>query len=79
MTAAPRMIRLAAALGLSALAVVASFAAPAAAQDRGQNVPGAFDFYVLSLSWSPSFCAQAAERGSSGRAQAQCGGRPHAR
>ena len=47
------------------------------AQDRRQNAPGEFDFYVLSLSWSPSFCEQAAERGNSGRSQqAQCGGRP---
>jgi ribonuclease T2 len=47
------------------------------AQDRRQNAPGDFDFYVLSLSWSPSFCEDAAERGRSGRSQqAQCGGRP---
>jgi ribonuclease T2 len=31
---------------------------------------------VLSLSWSPSFCEEASERGNSGRSQAQCGGRP---
>jgi ribonuclease T2 len=37
-------------------------AAPAAAQDRRQNQPGKFDFYVLSLSWSPSFCEASAER-----------------
>ena len=50
---------------------------PAAAQDRRQNTPGDFDFYVLSLSWSPSFCEAASERGNSGRnQQAQCGGRP---
>jgi ribonuclease T2 len=48
----------------------------ASAQDRRQNAPGEFDFYVLSLSWSPSFCEEAAERGTEGRAQAQCGGRP---
>jgi ribonuclease T2 len=48
----------------------------AAAQDRRQNAPGEFDFYVLSLSWSPSFCEAASERGSSGRSQVQCGGRP---
>src|SRR5438445_5990101 len=46
------------------------------AQDSRQNAPGEFDFYVLSLSWSPSFCEEAAERGNSGRSQAQCGGRP---
>jgi ribonuclease T2 len=50
----------------------------ATAQDQRQNAPGEFDFYVLSLSWSPSFCEDAAERGSNGRgAQAQCGGRPY--
>jgi ribonuclease T2 len=49
--------------------------APAFAEDRRQNAPGAFDFYVLSLSWSPSYCAEAEERGNGGRSQ-QCGGRP---
>src|ERR1700742_255099 len=58
---------------LGLLAIVG--AAPA--QDRRQNAPGEFDFYVLSLSWSPSFCEAASERGRSGRSQdAQCGGRP---
>src|SRR3981189_3109829 len=32
------------------------------AQDRRQNEPGQFDFYVLSLSWAPSFCDAATER-----------------
>ncbi len=31
---------------------------------------------MLSLSWSPSFCEEAEERGNGGRSQAQCGGRP---
>ena len=48
------------------------------AQDRRQNAPGEFDFYVLTLSWSPSFCEAASERGNSGRSQTQCGGRPFA-
>jgi ribonuclease T2 len=48
----------------------------ASAQDQRQNAPGEFDFYVLSLSWSPSFCEEAEERGNGGRSQAQCGGRP---
>ncbi len=49
----------------------------AAAQDRRQNAPGEFDFYVLSLSWSPSFCEAASERGNSSRGiQTQCAGRP---
>jgi ribonuclease T2 len=52
-------------------------AGAALAQDRRQNAPGEFDFYVLSLSWSPSYCAEASERGQSGRnQQVQCGGRP---
>jgi ribonuclease T2 len=51
---------------------------PAPAQDARQNAPGEFDFYVLSLSWSPSFCEEAEERGSSGRSQqTQCSGRPY--
>ena len=53
-------------------------AVAASAQDRRQNAPGEFDFYVLSLSWSPSFCEAASERGNNGRGtQAQCGGRPY--
>ena len=49
----------------------------AAAQDRRQNASGEFDFYVLSLSWSPSFCEAANERGGQSKSQQiQCGGRP---
>jgi ribonuclease T2 len=46
---------------------------------RGQhNQPGRFDFYVLALSWSPSFCEASRERGRSGRSdQQQCGARPY--
>lgn len=52
-------------------------AGTASAQDRRQNAPGEFDFYVLSLSWSPSFCEAASERGNTGSSQqTQCGGRP---
>ena len=64
------MISLTLAAGLVALA------GGARAEDKRQNAPGEFDFYVLSLSWSPSFCEEAAERG--GRSQIQCGGRPYA-
>src|SRR6266567_1561277 len=66
-------------IGLLTVAALASVAdgSTASAQDRRQNAPGEFDFYVLSLSWSPSFCEAASERGNSGRSQqAQCGGRP---
>jgi len=53
-----------------------TLAGAAIAQDKRQNAPGEFDFYVLSLSWSPSFCEEAAERGDGARSQVQCGGRP---
>jgi ribonuclease T2 len=59
-------------LGLFAIALAGSVSA----QDRRQNAPGEFDFYVLSLSWSPSFCEAASERGNGRSQQAQCGGRP---
>ncbi|UPJ51195.1 ribonuclease T2 [Bradyrhizobium sp. 200] len=57
---------------LISLALVVVSAGMASAQDRRQNAPGEFDFYVLALSWSPSFCEAAAERGNSGRSQIQC-------
>src|SRR5204863_538556 len=61
-----------------------AFAAPAvwfisggelAAQDPRQNEPGQFDFYVLALSWSPSFCEAAGQRATP--PQQQCGARPY--
>ncbi|MGX7706090.1 ribonuclease T2 family protein [Methylobacterium sp. Gmos1] len=54
------MIRLAATLLALAAAVAAG---PAAAQGRGGGgEPGVFDFYVLALSWSPTYCALTGER-----------------
>jgi ribonuclease T2 len=35
---------------------------PAPARDHRQNQPGNFAFYLLTLSWSPSFCEASAER-----------------
>jgi ribonuclease T2 len=50
---------------------------PLAAQDRRQGEPGQFDYYVLVLSWSPSFCANSADRNPGGAARnPQCGRRP---
>jgi ribonuclease T2 len=50
-----------------------------AAQDRRQNEPGQFDFYVLSLSWSPSFCDAVTERSAESAArQPECGDKPFA-
>ena len=62
---------LAAALLIAALSALA-------AEDARQNAPGQFDFYVLSLSWSPSFCAAAAERDGNRAPALQCGQRPYA-
>ncbi|HAP48256.1 MAG TPA: ribonuclease T, partial [Afipia sp.] len=47
---------------LLGLAMAGMAAGSASAQDKRQNAPGEFDFYVLSLSWSPSFCQAAHER-----------------
>src|SRR5258707_14146430 len=68
--------RLLGSLGLLVFAGLIGIAGTASAQDRRQNAPGEFDFYVLSLSWSPSFCEQASERGSGGGPQNQRGGGP---
>jgi ribonuclease T2 len=66
------------AISLSFLFVFAIFAlaqdGPAA--DRRQNAPGQFDFYVLALSWSPSYCEAAHERAPDRAPDRQCAGRP---
>ncbi len=56
--------RAAVVLGLTILAL--SLAAPGLAR---QEQPGQFDYYVLALSWSPTFCRSPA----GGRNPAQCG------
>jgi ribonuclease T2 len=62
----------------SVVAAVLTTAMSAAYAERfGHDEPGQFDFYVLSLSWSPSFCAAAAERDFGRRPSQQCGGRPY--
>jgi ribonuclease T2 len=55
--------------------ILALSTAAASAQDRRQNQPGQFDYYVLALSWSPSFCEASAERGR--EQKEQCGPRPY--
>jgi ribonuclease T2 len=65
-----RMVR-----GAAIAAVLLLVTAAASAQDRRQSRPGQFDFYVLALSWSPSFCEASAERGRAPREQ--CGERPY--
>ena len=64
---------------LAAIAFLAAIVGGAQAQnqrpEQRQHQPGQFDFYVLALSWSPTFCEANSERG---RADGeQCGGRPY--
>jgi ribonuclease T2 len=65
-------------VGAIALAHLFIIAGETVAQVRQHNTAGQFDFYVLSLSWSPSYC-EAAEDRTGGRARdRQCSGRPFA-
>ncbi len=66
-------------IAMRTAAVVIAFAAwsdPLCAQARREHQPGQFDFYVLSLSWSPSFCEAAAEQGRRPPRE-QCAARPY--
>ena len=65
-----------AAVSLSFLFLFAVVAFAQGGQDRRQNTPGEFDFYVLVLSWSPSYCEAAQERAPNRTPDQQCGGRP---
>src|SRR5215469_12920657 len=62
---------------LAGMTVVAAawMSQPAATQDRRHDEAGRFDFYLMSLSWSPSYCAAAHEGGRSGGMQ--CRARPY--
>jgi ribonuclease T2 len=61
---------------LSAFVLLTLMAGFGSAQDRRQNEAGKFDFYILSLSWSPSFCEAASQR-SPDRSPQQCGERAY--
>jgi ribonuclease T2 len=71
-------------LALNTAALATSFVLIAAvvafgqAPDRHHPAPGKFDFYILALSWSPSFCEARQERTSNRAPDPQCGGRPFA-
>jgi ribonuclease T2 len=58
----------------SLLAQQRSYAQGAAAT---RNRPGQFDFYVLALSWSPSYCEAERERTPERNPPQQCGPRPY--
>ena len=57
---------------LFSAAVLGMMLAFAGAQDRRPDAPGQFDYYILSLSWSPSFC----ETATGNARRQQCGPRP---
>lgn len=59
-------VRLGAALALTLGLLLGAASASAQSGDR----PGEFDFYVLALSWSPTYCAEAGARAD----RVQCGG-----
>ncbi len=63
--------------GVLAFCLFAATASIGLAQDKRQNQPGQFDFYVLSLSWSPSFCAATAERAPGRPPGMECGTRAY--
>ncbi|MBV8792811.1 MAG: ribonuclease T2 [Pseudolabrys sp.] len=46
-------------------------------QQERRNEPGRFDFYVLALSWSPSYCEASRERSNRTPDPQQCGPRPY--
>jgi ribonuclease T2 len=72
------MINLTVRIAAFAVVVLSLALGSASAQDpqsQQRNQPGKFDFYVLSLSWSPSFCKDSEERGRD--ANEQCRGRPY--
>lgn len=67
------------ALSLAALAAALILCIQSgSAQDQRQSEPGKFDFYVLSLSWSPSYCDTSRERFADRTPDQQCTARPYA-
>ena len=46
------------------------------AQERRQGEPGQFDYYILALSWSPSYCEARQDRAPNRSRDRQCDGRP---
>jgi len=71
-----RIVKAATALVSAALIALALAAEQAAAQRTERGEAGQFDYYVLALSWSPTYCADAGDR----RKDPQCdgrGGRPY--
>ncbi len=54
------------------------FAVVALAEEAKPKQPSQFDFYVLALSWSPSYCESVRQRAPDRTPARQCSGRPFA-
>ena len=67
-----RLARVAAA----ACSVTLIFGIAVFAQERRQGEPGQFDYYILALSWSPSYCEARRGRARNRSQERQCDGRP---
>jgi ribonuclease T2 len=59
-----------------ACSVTLIFGSAAFAQERRQGEPGQFDYYILALSWSPSYCEARQGRARNRSQERQCDGRP---
>jgi ribonuclease T2 len=74
-TMTSRIANLLRSVAIGAGLLLAAWQGPAFAQARHGVTPGEFDFYVLALSWSPSFCEATGERTS--RSMQCSGDRPY--
>ena len=59
-----------------AFSVTLIFGIAAFAQEHQQGEPGQFDYYILALSWSPSYCEARQGRARNRSQDRQCDGRP---
>jgi ribonuclease T2 len=59
-----------------AFSVTLIFGIAAFSQERRQGEPGQFDYYILALSWSPSYCEARQGRARNRSQERQCDGRP---
>lgn len=73
----PTVLRATAIAAFTVIMSLVLMSIAATAQDQRRGEPGQFDFYVLALSWSPSFCEAAGERAPDRVPQQQCGARPY--
>ncbi len=69
-----RLTARAAVLALACILIAVPAASAQDNKDSQANAPGRFDFYVLALSWSPSFCES--QRPDRRARNPQCSGRP---